>query len=110
MLSWSEEWETEQIGNSLLSSSPADAVAPAVRRFFAVPPMPVMRKPPKKTPYVLPRGAVEERIKPAELARVEKSAATETREVQVAEKVGLAFRRRSRLLCGLQNDPAAVAS
>lgn len=75
----------EQMGNGVPSSSPADAAAPAVRRSVAVPPMPVTREATPKPARVPPRPAAEERAKPAEPVRAEKSAATETREAQVAE-------------------------
>ena len=75
----------EQMGNGVPSSSPADAAAPAARRSVAVPPMPVTREATPKPARVPPRPATEERAKPAEPVRAEKSAATETRDAQVAE-------------------------
>ncbi|GEM_PF-5409352 len=75
----------DQMGNGVPPSSSTDAAVPAAKRTVAVPPMPVTRETSPKPARVPPRPTAEERVRSAEAVRAEKSAATETREAQVAE-------------------------
>src|SRR5690606_33948589 len=72
----------DQMGNGVSSSSSTEAAA---QRSVAVPPMPVTREASAKPTRAPSRPAAEERVRPAEAVRTEKSAATQTREAPAAE-------------------------